>query len=260
MSKKSSDEGAVVAKAGAVANRTGARAGADATGSAGSDRIDRDLLSDEDDDEMEDDDLPLSAEQFEYVLRAVDELGLTWTSDMPPNVEAKNQESAPALNSEDFQEIQDEHPRFPYELGHVIWCVLTGRQPVPEMVGDAQEFEQKAGAVRELLISPEFRSDFFFQHMLKVPYFLDLDWEVNIKALERGVQDAPGTSYALVSLLTRNTVHRLDKAENFSFALDERRVGILIDHLLEVRAALMSTRSALAGTPVSKKGSAKDGV
>jgi hypothetical protein len=198
----------------------------------------------EDDDEMEDDGEPLSAEQFQYVLQAVDELGLTWTSDLPPGVSAKNLESAHVLDSEDFQEIQDQYPRFPYELGHIIWCVLTGQQPVTEVIGSPQTFERKAQAVRELLISPEFRSDFFFQHMLKVPYFLDLDWEVNIKTFERGVQGAPGTCYALVSLLTRNSVHKLDKTKTLAFALDEQRVGTLIDLLEDVREALIRTRSA----------------
>lgn len=255
MSKNSSDEGAVRAGE-AVANGAGEQTDNTTTGLYLG-RTGSDLLSD--DDEADDDGEPLSAEQFQYVLHAVDELGLTWTSDLPPGVKAKNRESAHALDSEQFQNIQVQFPRFPYELGHVILCVLTGRQPAPEMVGDPQEFEQKAQAVRELLISPELRSDFFFQHMLKVPYFLDLDWEVNVKMRERGVQGAPVTSYALVSLLTRNSVHRLDKTETFAFALDEQRVGTLIDLLVEVREALIRTQSA-ADTLLSKQEDTKESV
>jgi hypothetical protein len=192
--------------------------------------------------DLEDDDAPLGSEQFRAILRKIDRMGLTWTTDLPPSVKAKSPKQAHALYSEKLEEIQAAYPRLSDELGHIIWCVITGSEAVAEVVGSKQVFEQKAEAVREIIISPEFRSEFFFRHMLKVPYFLDLDWEVVVKLLERNVLGAPGTTYALVSLLTHSNVHGLNEAKDVTFAVDEQRVGALINALLEVREALKKAK------------------
>jgi hypothetical protein len=187
-------------------------------------------------------DAPLSAEEFRAILRKVDRLGLTWTTDLPPSVKAKSPKQEHALYSEKLDAIQSDYPGLSDELGHIVWCTITGTEAVPEVVGSKDVFEQKAEMVREMIISPEFRSEFFFKHMLKVPYFLDLDWEVIVKIIERSVRVTPGTTYALVSLLTHSNVHGLNEAKHVTFAVDEQRIGVLINTLLEVREALKKAR------------------
>lgn len=240
MSKSNPDEAAAKSGARAVVT-TVTISDKEVTSVKDAERIDEDegaeLTFDEEVDD-EEYDAPLSAEQFRAILRKVDKLGLTWTTDLPPSVKAKSPKQAHALYSPKLEAIQAAYPSLSDELGHVIWCAITGSEAVIEVVGSKEIFERKAEVVREMIISPEFRSEFFFKHMLKVPYFLDLDWEVVVKIIERNVRDAPGTTYALVSLLTHSNVHGLNEAKDVTFAMDEQRVGVLINTLLEVREAL----------------------
>ena len=185
---------------------------------------------------------PLNPEEFRSVLRQLDQMGLTWTSDLPPDLVAKDADTNGALASEKLQEIQNNYPMFPNELGYVIWYALTGTEPLMEVVGTEEDLRMKSAIVRECLITPGFRDEFLFKHMLKVPYFSNLDWEVIVKTSERGVQAFPGNAYALVSVLLESNLQHAEKNEHFTFAINEQRLETLIALFGDMRAALQKAR------------------
>jgi len=167
---------------------------------------------------------PLHPSEFRSVLEQLDELGLIWTSDLPPRLIAKEPQINGDSTSKRLAEIQTDYPEFPNELGYVIWYALTGAEPSVDEVGTKEELDNKTAVVRERLITPEFREEFFFRHMLKVPYFDSLDWEVVVKTSERGVQAPPGTAYALVSLLLESHPYGGKTAQQITFAINHQRL------------------------------------
>lgn len=187
----------------------------------------------------------LTANEFYSVLRSIDSLGFTWTCDLPPNIKAKDKSVESTLDFNELRRIQNSYPDFPNELGYVIWYVLTGTKPVGGLVGSDEELEKKAGMVRGMVITPEFSSEFFFKHMLKVPYISTIDWEVVLKKFERGVLNAPNNAYALISVLLESTVHDVEKSTSFTFAANEQRIESLIDQLTEILFALRRTRQEI---------------
>ena len=183
---------------------------------------------------------PLKPDEFVEVLKKIDSLGLTWTADLPVLLRPKSEEAEEAILSEEFKHIQDTYPDFPHELTHVIYTTLTGRDYRPSIVGPKEEFEAKSEAVSEIVITPEFRSDFFFKHALKVPYFSKLDWEVVVKAFENNVYEMPLNSYAIVSVLLRSAVHDTKKTSTITFALNEQTVRTLLKDLVSIEKALQA--------------------
>ena len=189
------------------------------------------------DQSLEEKESPLSVDEFRSVLKRIDHLGLTWSAEIPPSMKAKEPKDRTGLRSKDLREIRDTYPSFPFELGAVIAYALGFGEAPPELVGDPQDVEEKVATVRELVLSSEFRSDFFFKYALKTPYFEEMDWEVVIKAFERGIEAIPRDPYALVSILLRETVFGSDESKTFTFAVDERRVRRLIELLSEIQIA-----------------------
>jgi hypothetical protein len=179
----------------------------------------------------------LTPENFRQVLQQIAALGLTWTSDLPPQLVAKEQDGS-SFASENLREIQDKYPSFPNELGYVIWYALTGTEPLTDLAGSRTDLRLKAEIVREELITPEFRDEFFFSHMVKVPSFDNVDWEVIVKTSERGVQRFPGNAYALVTILMEGNAHYGDKRENVTFAINEARLEKLLTVLKDMRESL----------------------
>jgi hypothetical protein len=196
---------------------------------------------------------PLSSEQFRSILGKVDALGLTWTADIPPLIKPKEPASREYLLSEEYLKIQSQYPHFPRELALVIFYTLTRSRKTASLIGSVEEAEQKSAAVQEYLIDarPEFRSEFFFKYAIKVPYFLDLDWEVVIKAYERNVRGMPRIPYALLSLVFRQPANpslvadfgsETAERETLTVAVNEYLVDKLIQSLKDVKVALAKTR------------------
>ncbi len=183
----------------------------------------------------------LTPKQFRAVLLEIDSLGLTWTTELPPELMAKSQDSS-GFASEKLEQIEESYPTLPNELGYVVWYALTGTEPITELVGTKEDLEAKAEIVRELLITPEFRDEFFFSQMVKVPFFDNLDWEVVVKTCDQGVQRFPGNAYALLTILMESNAHYGDKREAVTLAINEARLERLLAALIDMRAALRRAR------------------
>lgn len=194
----------------------------------------------EDSDEGENDE-PLSPDDFQEALQRINSLGLTWTIDRVLEVSPKNPESEDALYSEEFKEIQLTYPTLPRELTAVVYHTLTGRDAPESIVGNKDDLKKKVAVVRNLVITPELRSEFFFKNAIKVPYFESVDWEIVLKTHERGVADMPGSAYALLLLTFHNTnsrVSRIDEHENKTVAADINLVNKLIRTFVDIKTAL----------------------
>lgn len=204
------------------------------------------VIEQEEEIEEEDEEIhPLSPDDFRDALQRIDKLDLTWSADRPLYVRAKSTKSEENLYSEEFREIQHEYPSLPRELTAVVFHALTGREAPEIVIGDATDLQRKVEAVREIIITPEFRSEFFFKHAIKVPYIESIDWEVVIKTRERNVRHMPGTAYALLLLTFHNTnptMGEIDKHQNITAAVDINLVNRLLRTLIEVKGALEETQ------------------
>jgi hypothetical protein len=206
---------------------------------------------DDDEEDEEDEDInegPLSPEEFRTVLNALDELGVTWGADIPPIPRfKKGVEPGQSFGAEYFK-IQRSYPNFPGELGGVILAAIMGSKQHPSLVGDEDVLKEKVAILNEVLITPEYRSEFFFKHAIKVPYFEDADWEIVIKAYERAVKPMPKSAYALLSLVFRkpaDTTLPIDEAsyeyrrpDFVTVAVNKYLLDKLINLLTEARTAL----------------------
>lgn len=190
-------------------------------------------------------DKPLTPEDFREALQRIDALGLAWTADRIPRVTTKESHSNEVLFSEEYEEVQTRYPNLPREVGAVVLYALTGNQPPRFLVGDPEGLPEKTAVVRDLVITANFRSQFFFLHAIKVPYFSYVDWEVVIKAFEKNVDDAPRISYALLSLYFRDSDDGLSAgpgSRTMTVAVDTNLVDRVIDSLKEVKSALERAR------------------
>ena len=188
---------------------------------------------------------PLSSDEFRSVLQRLDALNLTWTPDIPPLVRSREVGANDFLFSEEYISIQESHPNFPQELGFAIFHALTGSKSSGSFLGTKEEADQKAKAVREFLDTPEFRKEFFFRYAIKVPYFLDLDWEVVIKAAEKNVETMPRIAYALLSLVFRQPTTAITggkEKETLTVAVDEKLIDRLMSSLSDVKTALVKAQ------------------
>jgi len=195
----------------------------------------------EEDDEEEEEEEPLSPEEFRHALQRLSSMGLTWAPGRVLDVRAKTKEYEGALYSEEFREFQQTYPVLPRELTAVVFHALTGNDAPDFITGNASDLAQKVDAAREFVITPEFRSEFFFKHAIKVPYLESIDWEVVLKTHERNVSGTPGTAYALLLITLHNTNARMGKInehENFSTAVDLNLVNSLIGTFVEIKTAL----------------------
>lgn len=193
----------------------------------------------------EGDDEPLTPDEFRAAMERMESLGLTWTADRFPRVKAKDEASEGVLFSDEYEDLQEQYPTLPRELSVVVPYALTRNKVFISgglaVVGGEDYLEQKVAVVSEFLITPKYRSEFFFKQAIKVPYFETIDWEVIFKTHERNVSTMPGVAYALLMLTLHNTnprVSRLDEHQNITVAADLVLVDKLIRLLLEVRVAL----------------------
>ncbi|MDQ1611460.1 MAG: hypothetical protein QOG00_1391 [Pyrinomonadaceae bacterium] len=196
------------------------------------------------DDEDEDDEgfPPLTPEAFRDALTRMDALGLTWTADRLPHVKAKDREKEDAFFSDEFSQFQSEYPTLPQEVSIAVSYALTGSALPASEVGGLDVLKKKAEIVKELLISVDYRSEFFFKHALKVPYFASVDWEVVFKLAERNVKDVPGVPYALLTLLFHDPNAETNKHLTSTVAMDAVLVNRMIGIFTEIKSALENAR------------------
>ena len=204
---------------------------------------------------------PLTSDEFQKVFESIDALGLTWTADIWPQLKSKTGGGTDsALTSRELEALTAEYPHFPSELGSVVFYLLAGTKPPAEIVGSDEVLEQKAEFLRKALISPAYRSEFFFKHAIKVPYFADLDWEVVVKTFERGVKESPGIAYALLSLQFRHPVSdprsRPRPPQNLTVAVNEQLVDQLMRYLYDLKLALQKTQSSFESPKLTESNDA----
>lgn len=191
--------------------------------------------------------LRISVDEFRAALQQVNELDLTWTGDIIPRIQPKEPQRIDRRSSPEFLQLTEKHPYLPYELGTIIRFLLMGKV-TPEEVGESEsEFLQKAAIVKEMVITPDFRAEFFFSHSIKVPHFIDVDWEVVVKAYENNVNGSPGIVYGLLSLsLFRPETPWEGKSRNnkqsVTVAVNERLADKLIKSLEQLKVALQNAK------------------
>lgn len=181
---------------------------------------------------------PLSGDEFAELLRRIDAIGLTWAADTPPSLRPKDPDNGKLLASEELAKIIEDYPYFPYEVGATLFHVLVGSKEI----ADNEDSEKKRAAVSEYVITPEFRHEFFFTGSLKVPYFVDADWDVSVKIFEGNVSSFPLLPYALISLDIQQSSYNEEEIKSVFFAVDEKRIHSLIGVLKEALAKLETAR------------------
>lgn len=188
---------------------------------------------------------PLTAEKFREAWEQLRALGITWTTDVlpvPSFLEGYNRDAAFWKR---YVELQKEFPGFPRELASVVMHGLVAPQP-------GTELDEKVNIIRSDLLTHDYRAEFFFKYATKVPYFDDLDWEVVIKAHERGVNAMPRIAYALLRLSFRtpnfrNVVNEdtdddYQEPDVLTVAANEELIDKIIEGLSEARRALDKTQ------------------
>ena len=194
-------------------------------------------IDDDDDDDVQ----PLTPEQFEDGIKRLDDLGLTFSVDLFPNIKSKGEDSPDIIDAEEFENIQDDYPILPREVGLVAHNTITGNSHGIDLLGGREFFERKSEIVERLVLTDKYREDFFFQHALKVPYFESIDWEINLKTHENGVKNNVSVPYALLMLSFHNTnpkLGRLDVHQNITVAANRELLGKLLVSLTEAKIAL----------------------
>ena len=190
---------------------------------------------------------PLSAKEFREVLADLTRLGITWNTDIPPSAVVTPGQKTDIQFWEKFTAIQERYPNFPRELGNIILHALLHPKTNTAII------DEKVQAISSLL-TQEYRSEFFFKYAVKVSAFEDIDWEVVVKAYEKGTEQMPKIAYALLSLILRspvNTTLTLEEAaseplepEFITVAVNEKLVDNLIRRLTDIKMALMKAQSA----------------
>jgi hypothetical protein len=195
------------------------------------------VIEEEDDD---DDYEPMTVEEFQEALEAVDKLGLTWTADLSPFVKAKTPDAEKALVSEEFSNLQDKYPYLPFEIYSATAYKLTGHKGFAEVGGGEEIIKKKADIAERILINQAYRSEFFFKHSIKVPYLRDIDWEVVYKIYERNAEGIAGVPYSLLALTLQDPFFsgKNRPSRNVTVAVDETLVNKLLAILTELKSKL----------------------
>jgi hypothetical protein len=184
---------------------------------------------------------PTTVDEFRAVLKAVEGLGWTWTTDDPPALIPKTPENQ---DLSALTELSKKHPRFPSELAEVVKYALWGWKTDSTVVGPIAALEAKAAIASEMLLTDDYRSGFFFDHATQFRRFYDLDWEVMIKAAERNLRRVPGTVYATISLETSETQSDFDERRHTTlFAADGRALKRMIELLGDALKALEGAKT-----------------
>lgn len=188
---------------------------------------------------------PLTADEFRQAWEQLRALGITWTTDVLPTPSFLEGYSRDVAFWKQYAELQKAFPTFPRELATTILHGLLKPQT-------GIDLDQKLEIIRSDLLTHNYRAEFFFKYATKVPYFEDMDWEVVIKAQERGVHAMPKIAYALLRLRFRtpdfslvvdeDTDAEYREPELLTVAVNEELIDKLIATLSEARKALDKTQ------------------
>lgn len=206
---------------------------------------------------------PLTVDAFSSVWQRLSNLGITWTTEIPPAPKFLEGYKRDEEFWKEYAAIQREFPNFPREVGAAVMNALLG--PRPE-----EEDDEKALIIKELL-TQKYRSEFFFKYAVKVPYFEDIDWEVVIKAQERNVTYMPKIAYALLmlsftdpidpSLNLEDAADEIREPEFMTVAVNEDAIDRLMEKLITIKAALIRTQQlaeSLTETEESSNGASTE--
>jgi len=158
-------------------------------------------------------------------------MGLSWTSDFPPQLRSSGTGPA-SIGKSEFEKLATTYPQLPLEVSALIQFIITGLPPSVSLVGTNIERDKKAEVVKSLIVTPEYRSEFFFENSIKLHKLCSLDWEIVIKAAEKGVARVPACTYAIFSLVLHKSEN--DEHRDISFATDLKGIRRLKRALLEV--------------------------
>lgn len=187
-------------------------------------------------------DIPaLTPEQFREALQRFSDLGLTWTADRPPRVKPAGKDDS-VLLSEEFEKFQREYPKLPREVSSIAFHYITGSECTADIAGDAETLKKKIEIAKEFYLNEEYRTEFFFKHAIKVPYFSEIDWEVVIKTAEKNVRTFAGIAYALLSLHLDNPDGAKAKNQKVTVAVNTAMIDDLMATLQDVKKALEGTK------------------
>lgn len=216
------------------------------------------VVDDEDDADDTEEFRLVPVEEFKAALHTIDRLGLCWTPDLPPSVRPKEGVSGDPLSNPEFLELTKRYPHLPFELDSITKALLTGKVRIGESASNENEFYKKAAIVQALIISPQYKNEFFFKNSIKVPYFSDLDWEVVIKAYERNVEIRPDIVYGLISLSfykneSHNPWNRTGGRQAITVAVNEKLVDKIINSLTTLKKALQNAHEDLESMQATRK-------
>ena len=191
---------------------------------------------------------PTTPEEFGTALGQLHELGWTFDESYPARVQRVA--SAPPTSEElaELDEIQERHPYLPLEVAEITWSMLTGNDPDATLVGNAAGLAAKRDAAQHFVLTAAARERFYLRHCSKVSRFSGMDWEVVIKAAERGHKASPSFVYALATLDAVMDVHGHHEHEKLSFAIGPQGLGRLIEELSELKRHLERVSTEVAAS------------
>jgi len=185
----------------------------------------------------EEEDAPLTPEDFEEALKKVDALGYTFTAELFPSIVPKDKTTS-LISNDEFKELEEKYPTLPRELGIIVYSILTDGTA---LIGGIEGFEKKSDIVNKIILTDDFRAEFYFNHALKVPYLENIDWEVILKTHEHGVKGVVNVPYALLMLTFHNTnprIGKLDIHKNITVAVNKLLIDKILATLTDVRISL----------------------
>lgn len=178
----------------------------------------------------------MSIEDFGDALRSLYEAG--WAFDESARLHRRTDAIASSEHVAILTELQERHPDLPREVREITWSVLAGGKPDAEIVGPDEYRSAKQKLVQKFVITEELRERFYLRYCSKVPRFSTVDWEVVIKAVERGHRTAPAYPYALLTLDTLDEAYGNHDHKTLCFSIGLHGLCRLIEELSELRGHL----------------------
>lgn len=176
---------------------------------------------------------PMRASELEDALEELRAAG--WTFDATGRLR-KQDETGRLEHRESLTELQERYPYLPREVAELLFSLLTGHDPDPGIVGSLQEdVRAKLELIQRIVLTEELREEFYLRYCSKVPQYGTLDWEVVIKAVERGHRESPNYPYALLTLAA---VDGHNEHESLTFCIGTQGLRRLIEELNELQTRL----------------------
>jgi hypothetical protein len=185
---------------------------------------------------------PISPAQFKEALEALRHAG--WTFDESARLRLLEDVPEGAEDRQVLDELRTRYPYLPREVAELLLSHLTGNKADQAIVGPAEYLRQKQEVVQRLVVTEELRERFYLRHCGKVPRYKAIDWEVVIKAVERGHKGAPNYPYALVTLDAVAEVHGHHEHKTLTFSIGLHGLRGLITELTELQQHLEEIRQS----------------